>query len=203
MPVRDIRVEKERLRAQNRALREQIPPEEKQRRDLLICKRLLSMPQYRACDSLFVYVSKPPLEVGTEYLIQAAWTHDKIAAAPRCISGTREMCFYVITRPEDLAAGAFGVREPVPERCRKAKATQHSLCVVPGISFDPAGYRLGYGKGYYDRFLAGFPGKTVGICYQENLLPILPHGRFDRPVDWIVTEKSVCAVPFELPAQKR
>ncbi len=201
--LNDIRVEKNRLRTKNRMLREQISPEEKLERDLQICIRLLSLPQYRSCDSLFVYVSKPPLEVGTEYLIQAAWADEKKAAVPRCIPGTREMCFHVISQPEDLAAGSFGVREPIPDQCPKAQATAQSLCIVPGISFDLAGYRLGYGKGYYDRFLAGFPGKTIGICYQENLLPKLPHGRFDRAVEWIVTEKSAYAVPFTPAAHKR
>ncbi|MDD6174436.1 MAG: 5-formyltetrahydrofolate cyclo-ligase [Firmicutes bacterium] len=200
--LKDIRVEKERLRAQNRQLRERLSPEEKLQQDLRIAARLLSLPQYRSCDTLFVYVSKPPLEVDTSYLIQAGWAQGKFVAAPRCVPGTREMQFYLIERPQNLAPGSFGVREPVPERCPAAQATKRSLCVVPGISFDQAGYRLGYGKGYYDRFLAGFPGKTVGICYEENLLAVLPHGRFDRPVDWIITEKSAYAVPFGLSAQR-
>jgi len=201
--LKDIRVEKDRLRAQNRALREHLSPQEKLGRDLEICARLLSLSQYIECDTLFVYVSKPPMEVGTEYLIQAAWSYGKQTAAPRCVLGTREMCFYTISRPQDLAAGMFGVREPVLERCQKAQASEKSLCVVPGISFDLSGFRLGYGKGYYDRFLAEFPGRTIGICYQENVYPALPHGRFDRPVEWVVTEKSAYSVPFGLAAQKR
>ena len=201
--LRDIRAEKERLRARNRQLRELLSPAQKQQKDLKIAAQLLSRPQYQTCDTLFIYVSKPPLEIDTVWLIQAGWTHEKAVAAPRCVPGTREMRFYFIETPQDLAPGSFGVREPIPEQCAPARATARSLCVVPGISFDSAGYRLGYGKGYYDRFLAGFPGKTVGICYEENLLAVLPHGRFDRPVDWIITEKTAYAVPFGLPAQRR
>ena len=62
---------------------------------------------------------------------------------------------------------------------------------MPGLAFDPQGFRLGYGKGYYDRFLSGFQGKTVGICYLGCVQWNLPHGYYDRPVDILITERYV------------
>ena len=86
--LRDIRAEKERLRARNRQLRELLSPAQKQQKDLKIAAQLLSRPQYQNCDTLCIYVSKPPLEIDTVWLIQAGWTHDKAVAAPRCVPGT-------------------------------------------------------------------------------------------------------------------
>lgn len=187
--LRDIRLRKDALRTKSRTYRLALEPAQKERWDLEICRRLLALQQYKKCDTLFVYVSKPPLEVGTEMLIQAAWSAGKKVAVPRCVPGTREMVFYEITTPRDLEAGTFGVGEPRVGRCRPAAAAPQSFCVVPGLCFDDSGYRLGYGKGYYDRFLARFPGKTAGICYCQCVYRNLPHGRFDRPVGWIITEK--------------
>ena len=70
-----------------------------------------------------------------------------------------------------------------------SREPQNSLCVVPGMAFDCDGYRLGYGKGYYDRFLSGYHGVTAGICYSDCIRWKLPRGRFDRPVDILVTDK--------------
>jgi len=60
---------------------------------------------------------------------------------------------------------------------------------VPGLSFDLQGYRLGFGKGYYDRFLSDFGGVTVGVCYGKCTVTELPRGAFDRAVDIVMTEK--------------
>jgi len=76
----------------------------------------------------------------------------------------------------------------VPEKCRLLTQYNNSVCIVPGLSFDYDGFRLGYGKGYYDRFLSGFDGDSIGLCYGECVCKRLPHGRYDRAVDVLVTE---------------
>lgn len=81
--------------------------------------------------------------------------------------------------------------EPVPERCRLVTDYSRGLCIVPGLCFDAEGYRLGYGKGYYDRFLSAFRGVTVGICYTACTQWRLPHGRYDRQIQLLITEKYI------------
>ena len=66
-----------------------------------------------------------------------------------------------------------------------------SICIIPGIVFDSEGYRVGYGKGYYDRFLAAYDGTKFGLVYSECILPSVPRGRFDRHVDILISEKGV------------
>lgn len=190
MAVRDIRVEKDQVRRQCRQYREQLSAGEKRKLDTEIQSRFLALREYAGAGALFLYVSKE-IEVDTHSLIGAAWANGKRVAVPRCVPETREMEFYWIRVWEDLEEGAFGVLEPIPGRCTLVEGYQEGLCVVPGLSFDAEGYRLGYGKGYYDRFLSRFGGRTVGLCYQECMRWRLPHGRYDRPVEILVTERYI------------
>ena len=113
--------------------------------------------------------------------------------------GENDVIFTYLSKPievdtfglADLAPGAFGVLEPVPERCRLVTDYSRGLCIVPGLCFDAEGYRLGYGKGYYDRFLSAFRGVTVGICYTACTQWRLPHGRYDRQIQLLITEKYI------------
>ena len=99
------------------------------------------------------------------------------------------MEFYYIRGLEELEPGTFGVLEPVPGRSVRMTDFSSGLCLVPALCYDWRGYRLGYGKGYYDRFLAGFGGHMIGVCYSDCIRRKLPHGRFDRPVELLVTDR--------------
>lgn len=187
---RDIRELKQGLRRRSRAFREGLPSERKAQLDAAILTRFISLREFVRADVIYTYVSKP-IEVDTLGLIGAALKAGKRVAAPRCVPGTRQMVFFEIGSESDLEEGSFGVREPAPAHCRRAEADNRSLCVVPGFSFDSHGFRLGYGKGYYDRFLANFPGATVGLCYAGCVRWNLPHGRFDRSVNILVTERYI------------
>ena len=190
MPLKNIREVKTGLRARFRALREAMSRETKLKMDSDIQCRLLTLREYRAEDTVFTYVSKE-IEVDTIAVIKAALLNKKRVAVPRCIPGTREMAFYYIRSLGDLEKGSFGVLEPIPARCEAVTDFSHGFCIVPGLGFDAQGFRLGYGKGYYDRFLSQYGGFTVGICYSSCVQWQLPHGYYDRPVDLLITEKYV------------
>ncbi|HBQ47106.1 MAG TPA: 5-formyltetrahydrofolate cyclo-ligase [Ruminococcaceae bacterium] len=191
MYIKNIREVKQNLRAQCRRSRSRMEPDRKAALDVAIRERFLSLREYAGAEVLFTYVSKP-LEVDTRGMISRALAAGRRIAAPLCIPQTLGMRFYEIRSMEDLVPGRYGVLEPDPARCAPAgEAGPGVLCVVPGLSFDSQGYRLGYGRGYYDRFLAGFGGVTVGLCYSGCVRWDLPHGYYDRPVDILVTEKYV------------
>lgn len=190
MYIKNIREVKKNLRAQYRQFRERLDPERKLGMDSSIQSRLLALTEYAGTDRVFTYVSKP-IEVDTAALITAALANRKRVAVPRCLPETCRMEFYEITSMEDLERGTFGVLEPVPARTRLVTEFGSGLCIVPGLSFDAQGYRLGYGKGFYDRFLSGFGGVTAGLCYSGCVQWNLPHGYYDRPVDILITEKYI------------
>lgn len=190
MPIRDIRALKMRLREEYRAKRTALTPEEKRRRDCRIAQMVRSLRQYRDNELLLIYVSTP-IEVDTRRIIEQALEDGKRVAVPRCVPQTRDMEFYYIRSPQDLEPGTFGVLEPRPQPENLVQNLSEGLCIIPAFCYDFAGYRLGYGKGYYDRFLARFGGNMIGICYSDCIRHHLPHGRFDRAVELIVTERFI------------
>ena len=190
MPIGDIRALKMRLREEYRGKRTALTAEEKQRRDGQIAKTVRSLWQYRDNDLLLTYVSTP-IEVDTRAIIETALQDGKTVAVPRCVPQTRQMEFYRIRSLDELEKGSFGVMEPLPNKEDLVEDFSRGLCLVPAFCYDFLGYRLGYGKGYYDRFLSSFGGNMIGICYSDCIRHRLPHGRFDRAVELIVTEKFI------------
>lgn len=186
----DIREVKKRLRAKYKEVRRNMPPEEKAARDAAIFETLSNMHLYRRAKMLVIYVSTP-IEVDTRRLISHALGQGKAVVVPRCIDGTRLMEFYRIRSLDDLEKRTFGVLEPKVEQCEKVEDFDRSICIVPGLSFDYAGYRLGYGGGYYDRFLEKYPGMRIGVCYANCVDKGVPRGRFDRQVHYLVTDRYV------------
>lgn len=188
MPLEDIRPIKSELRDRYKALRRNMEPSFKESCDATIAKRVVGLWQYAKNRRLFTYVSTA-IEVDTRRIIERALADGKQVAVPRCVPGTRDMEFYLIRGLDELEPGTFGVLEPRPDPARLVKDFSSGLCLIPALCYDWHGYRLGYGKGYYDRFLANFGGHMVGICYSECVRRKLPHGRFDRPAELLVTER--------------
>ena len=112
--------------------------------------------------------------------------------APRCKG--KEMRFFRIADFSELKAGAFGIPEPTGSE--EPDNFSASLCIVPALSFDENGYRMGYGGGYYDRFLRGYDGISVGICY-DDFLGEIPREEHDLPVDILVTETKILNLGLE------
>lgn len=187
MSVIDIRPIKSELRQKYRSLRQSMPQEIKTQKDEAIAAQVRRLWQYQRNSILLIYVSTP-IEVDTFRIIQQALADGKRVAVPRCVPDTRNMEFYYIDSTDELEPGMFGVLEPSANPDRLYNECDGGLCIVPAFSYDWSGYRLGYGKGYYDRFLSRFEGNIVGICYSECVQRSLPHGRYDRPVELLVTE---------------
>lgn len=198
MRYTDIREVKKALRQGFKETRRSFRPDEKEKRDEKILQKLTALPEYREAPLILTYVSTA-IEVDTHALIGRAVADGKRVAVPWCVPGKVEMKFYYVGALSELAPGTFGVLEPVPGMAEELPLTEgrllHSFCVLPGLGFDLEGYRLGYGKGYYDRFLSRYPGVTAGVCYTACLKTQLPHGRYDRRADILVTEKFVKRFP--------
>lgn len=185
--MQDIRELKNSMRNSVKEYRAGLDPEQKLRMDRAVLERITALDEYKTAKTILTYVSVA-IEVDTLSLIERALADGKKVACPRCVPGTRTMEFYLIDNISQLYPGAFSVPEPQPDKERLVSDFDGCICIVPGLSFDYSGYRLGYGKGYYDRFLSGFEGRSIGLCYGECVCRRLPHGRYDRAVDVLVTE---------------
>lgn len=188
--VIDIRPLKKKLRAEAREMRRAMSPEKKQLLDRKIKNKLLNLWAVREAQAVLCYVSTD-IEVDTREFINALLEMGKPVAVPRCEGEKSNMNFYYIDSLDDLSPGSFSVDEPESCAERMVTETENTLCIVPAFMFDKSGYRLGYGKGYYDRYLSRYKGSTIGICYSENIKDELFHGKYDRTVGAIVTEKNI------------
>lgn len=121
---------------------------------------------------VFTYASTD-VEVDTRQIIAYCLEHDIPTALP--VSGERELSFYFINSTDELQRGRFNIDEP--PLTFPAKADKDTLCIVPALCADGEGLRLGYGRGYYDRFLSGFEGVSVILCYKsfKRGVPAEPH----------------------------
>jgi len=187
----DVNARKKELRTHFRAVRGKISPEQKSLWDAAILRHILALPTYQECKTLLCYIPLPD-EVDTIPLMKDAWRNGKRVAVPYCLPGGRVIEFYLIESLEGLKSGAYGILEPDPEKHERLDDYTGALCILPGLAYDPDGYRLGYGGGYYDRFLAGdFSGNpTVGVCYGVSTVKCLERGPFDLPCDYLITEEG-------------
>ncbi|MGN0467897.1 MAG: 5-formyltetrahydrofolate cyclo-ligase [Acutalibacteraceae bacterium] len=163
---------------------------DRNKKDLEILNRLKESKIYINCDSVLIYVSTE-IEVDTHNLIEFLFNQGIKVAVPQCDTEKNTMEFYFINSMSDLICGAYNIPEPDISHCIKVSNTSNSLCIVPGLSFDQSGYRLGFGKGYYDRFLSKSDCLTVGLCYEECLCENLPHDNFDKRVSVVITENNI------------
>lgn len=188
--VIDIRPIKKEMRAQARKMRRSLSPEVKNALDRKIKNKLLNLFAVREATTVLCYVSTE-IEVDTRDFISTLLEQGKRVAVPRCEGDEGEMNFYYINSLSELSSGSFGVDEPDPSQSVMFADAVDSVCIVPAFMFDKSGYRLGYGKGYYDRYLSRYKGFPIGVCYSENLQDELFHGKYDRAVSLVVTDKEI------------
>lgn len=189
-----IKDHKNQLRAQYKARRRELEPAQKAKMDAKIVAAFTSLVSYRYAETLLLYYPRAD-EVDIRPLITAALSAGKRVALPRC-KNAGQMDFHFIESEKDLVPGTFGLTEP-KESCPIfdfEKEGKGVLMVVPGLAFDCEGYRLGYGKGYYDRYLENRKITCAGLVYADFVTQHLPRGRFDLPVHFIVTEKGVALI---------
>lgn len=186
----DIRGPKNELRKKYRRIREAFSPEEKRRRDSLIFENLIHMCEVNQADTVVCFISTL-VEVDTHRLIHYCWRHQKNVVVPKCLNDRGKMKFYYLRSWNDVEIGRFSLLEPNPQKCREFTQWERSVCIVPGFCFDTDGYRLGFGRGFYDRFLSKYSEIKIGICYNNCISPKLPHGRYDVAVNYLVTEDKV------------
>lgn len=186
----DIRPQKNLLRERYRRIRQSIPLPEKQKKDESITNGFIRLPSFERCDIILLYASVRS-EIATDRLIERCLAAGKQVALPKCI-GKRHMEYYAIRSLSELTPGAFGIPEPEAKQENLISCFDNALCVVPALSYDRYGYRLGYGGGYYDSFLAKFSGDAIGVCYSNCIYEQrLPHGKYDRRLPSFLTERGV------------
>ncbi len=145
---------------------------------------------WRAARTVLFYAPMPD-EVDVWPLLAEARGQGKRVALPRFTTQARSYRAAQVNDLErDLVAGEFGIREPAAH-CPELELAEVDLMLVPGLAFDATGRRLGRGKGFYDRWLAGFPGMTCGVALAEQMVEEIPVSGHDIPMRCVVTPAGV------------
>jgi 5-formyltetrahydrofolate cyclo-ligase len=180
---------KKELRAAFKAARADMNEQERAARSREICTQILQSPLYADASCVLLYAATDE-EIDLGAVAKDAWEKGKTVAYPRCEDREGRMTFYTVQSPEQLVSGSFGILEPHKD-CPPWQSVGEAFCIVPALAVDAYGNRLGYGKGYYDRFLAGFEGVTACAVYEQCFAPELPREGHDLPVMRIIDRKGV------------
>ncbi len=190
----ELQIKKSEFRNSAKKTRAGIKEEQKSFFDKQICDSLISLEEFRQCSSLLAYYP-----VGSEIniipVIAEAWKCGKRVAFPVC-TGKGEMIFRYCDTLECLVDGAYSIPTP-PSDCEACSPDENTMCIVPALATDGDGYRMGYGGGYYDRFLEQNSVKKVCAIYSSLIFDNIPHDEHDIRADITVSERGVFKHAYE------
>ena len=169
--------------------RKDIPKEKKVIYDKEISKQIIGSDYFKKAEQILVFASSGD-EFDTRFIIERCRMEYKRVFYPVCIDNDGNMKFHKVDSLGDLQIGMYGIPEPKPY-CKEYKPKENDIVIVPCLSVDKNGYRIGYGKGYYDRFLKDFNGVSVSPCYDVLLEDEIPTDKYDMQINIIVTDKEV------------
>lgn len=158
-----------------------------------IFHQLSTLDIYKKAKIVMVYIDFRN-EVKTHFIIEDLLKSNKNVIIPISVPETKEMILSQLLNPkEELIKGTYGILEPKEEYIRKVDPAILDLIIMPGVAFDKRGYRVGYGGGYYDRFLDKLSKATpsIALSFDLQIVDKVPNDCFDYPVDTIITETQI------------
>lgn len=184
---------KEQLRKQYKQLRQQLSQEQVVQCSNQIASALFQTPFWKNSRVIMLYLSFQN-EVDTHAIYQQGWTEGKTMLIPICSPQSTTMQMSCISSLQQLVNNRYGIGELPSEAQQIISPNQIDLCLIPGIAFDLAGNRLGFGAGYYDRYLPKVnpQAKRIALAYECQISSTrLPVTAYDLPMDYILTEKNL------------
>lgn len=190
-----VALQKSELRKKAKLIRASMGEESLKEISEKICQRVVSLEEFSNADAVFCYASTQN-EICVDEISKSALALGKTLAFPRC-KKDGAMDFFSVKAMWELTPGMLGILEP-SENCPLVSPFdfENSICILPALSFDKRGYRIGYGKGYYDRYLALHPDSLylVGVCARALLFDSLAHDHYDIPANAVVNEMEVLRI---------
>lgn len=173
-------MKKEFLRKKYKEKRDNI--KNKVTKDNLIYQKVINNKDILSSKTLLIYISINS-EIDTIKIINY-FLNTKNIAVPKIIDNNMFFCY--VTNLNDLTPGKYNIPEPTNENI--VTDFDNAICIVPGICYDKKNYRVGYGKGYYDKFLSKNKIKTIGLCYKECMIEKIDNDKYDYKIDEVITD---------------
>ncbi|MBM7651632.1 5-formyltetrahydrofolate cyclo-ligase [Neobacillus cucumis] len=158
-----------------------------------IAQTLYDDDDWKKAKVIGIYVSRLP-EVDTYQIIRQAWEQGKKIVVPRCHPKDKRLSFRTLSEFSQLEMVFYGLFEPIEALTVEVNSDLVDLVIVPGLAYTRAGFRLGFGGGYYDRFLSTYAGKTLSLAFQQQIIPQFPIETHDIPVSKIITNQEVILI---------
>ena len=184
-------VDKKEIRKRILKIRNAMPPDEIAEKSSRIVGRLTELHDIRRASTIMVFLNFGS-EVQTDGFISWGWEMQKRIIVPLCRPAEREMMPCIINDFADLETGHYGIREPRSESVVVVPLEEIEVVLIPAVAFDHSGRRVGYGGGYYDRFLPRAPrAARIGVVFTCQIVPEVRADEHDIPAQRIVTERGV------------
>ncbi|MCC2251031.1 5-formyltetrahydrofolate cyclo-ligase [Virgibacillus sp. AGTR] len=177
------------IRSAKLQMLKEINPVKKREIENSLYARLIASSLWKNARVIGITVSQA-FEWDTRNIIETAWRQQKQVCVPKCSSVDKTLTFYQISSFDQLEVVYYGLFEPKPDETKQIDITAIELLFVPGLVFDRKGYRIGFGGGYYDRFLMNYSNHTVALLHSSQLVDAIPKESFDIPVDHLITEDT-------------
>lgn len=182
------RSSKKEIRAEVKKHRREATPEQIREKSNAICEKFLNLPEFKEAKVVFAYIDCKN-EVETKKVIEQCWREGKTVAVPKVFG--KIMKYYVIHSYDDLEEGYFGIPEPKFESLQEI-VCEDGLMILPGVAFDVERHRVGYGGGFYDRYLEDHPNMVkIAFAFEFQMFERVPFEVFDRQPEKIITEKRI------------
>jgi 5-formyltetrahydrofolate cyclo-ligase len=185
---------KAKVRKQVLEARRSLKPGQVEEKAAAILTRLQSLPALADGGPVLSYVASKDNEVDTLRLITWLLEQGRVVLVPIALAD-RTLEWSRLLSLSDLSRGRFDILEPRPERRRIEVPPLGAVVIVPGVAFRPDGYRIGYGAGYFDRFLSAHRGTRIGLAFDVQIVESFVPDPHDIPMDYIVTETRVLQRP--------
>jgi 5-formyltetrahydrofolate cyclo-ligase len=188
-----VELDKKVIREKILKKRANLPLNETLTKSKTIENKLFDTNEFKKANFIFSFISFKD-EINTHEIIKNSINMGKRIGVPITVTKTKKMLVSEIKDfDRELEIGYYNILTPKKEFTRIVSPEIVDLVLVPGVAFDRRGYRVGYGGGYYDRFFSSLNKDVIkiGLCYEMQVLPLIPFDSYDIPVDYIITEKSL------------
>lgn len=151
-----------------------------------ICEKVINLKEYKEANTIFCFISTED-EINTRSIIENALESGKRVGVPKCV-GKGIMSVYEIKGYSSLKDGKYSILEP-KEGCRLIRSEEIDFAIIPCLSCNEEGYRLGYGGGFYDRYLEHATFATAVICREKVTCDYIPHDEHDVKIHKVITDR--------------
>lgn len=181
---------KARLRNEMKAKLKALSSEQHRTWSCEIANHLTQSEYWKNANTIGITISRYP-EVDTEPIIRQAWAEGKRIVVPKCNPSEKSMTFRTLNSFDELEVVYFGLKEPIESITEPIDKQSIDLLVVPGLVYSQEGYRIGFGGGYYDRFLIDYPKVSLSLAFRIQMTSHLPKETHDLPVEFIITNEGI------------